>query len=336
VDDPDNYRPEKSLSRLPAGALGRPFGESVVIQGKVVEGPFKHESWLTQGRLLVQRINGVATQQGVVIRFNPLTTRQWWMDLPNPTGEELWRAQERKLKGMKGKSFEMRGDELGEHTGMTTEEFLLQPPVQTRGFHFQIRFQPLMMKENPPVSFVPADFVGRVAEFEGRAQSRAGKSLLVSDAGWKLIVRDGNWPGSFESREVWVKGRVGRKENGVYRLEQPDARLLLLADQLGQEVRLDGVAWALNDYWWFEYRGEKLYVDNQRELPGWNHNLWSRPVTISGRLDRALLPDLDQISLKEDRDLREYYIVRRPSWVSLDESWRKPLSIPKAPRLTLD
>ena len=77
-------------------------------------------------------------------------------------------------------------------------------------------------------------------------------------------------------------------------------------------------------------------MENQKDLPGWSDKLWSRCVTISGKLDRAKLPDLDQITLKQNRDLREYYILRNPSWTLLDESWRRPPAIPKAPRLSLE
>ena len=247
ADNPDNYHPEKFLDSLPLGVLGRPFGESIVIQGKVIEGPFKYEHSPTEGRMLVQKINGVPTQQGLVIRFDPITTREWWVDLPNPVGSELYKAQERKLKKMMGKSFEMRGYELGRHTGMTAEEFLLQPPVQNGGFQFRLQFQPLMMRQIPDVIFTPADFAGRVAEFEGRAESHNGKGLVIGDAGWTLLVRGENWPVDFDGRAVWVRGRVQRNENAGYRLDEPDARLLHLRDQLGKEAKLDGMAWALND-----------------------------------------------------------------------------------------
>ncbi|PWU21262.1 MAG: hypothetical protein C5B50_02135 [Verrucomicrobia bacterium] len=101
-------------------------------------------------------------------------------------------------------------------------------------------------------------------------------------------------------------------------------------------MKLDGVAWSLNDEWWFEYCGEKLYVENQRELPGWTNALHGRAVTISGVLDRARLPDLKQISIKQHPDLREYYIVRRASWSALDQQWKRPQQLPKAPRLTTE
>src|ERR1700759_168836 len=74
ADDAPLY-PERFVGPLRSGALGRPFGESIVIQGKVVNGPYKGESG-PEGRLLVQRVNGVATQEGLIIRFNPITPRE--------------------------------------------------------------------------------------------------------------------------------------------------------------------------------------------------------------------------------------------------------------------
>jgi hypothetical protein len=40
-------------------------------------------------------------------------------------------------------------------------------------------------------------------------------------------------------------------------------------------------------------------------------------MVIRGRLEKARLPSLDQISLKEDRDLKEYYVVRKAQWSPL-------------------
>ncbi|PWU21261.1 MAG: hypothetical protein C5B50_02130 [Verrucomicrobia bacterium] len=35
TDDPQKFYPERLIAPLPVGALGRPFGESVVVQGKI-------------------------------------------------------------------------------------------------------------------------------------------------------------------------------------------------------------------------------------------------------------------------------------------------------------
>jgi len=336
ADDPENFYPEKLIAPLPGGALGRPFGESVVIQGKVIEGPFKYESSLNEGRLLVERINGVATQQGLVMRFSPITPREWWHELDHPRNEALWKAEETKLKTMKGKTFEMRGYERGEHVGVSEEESVIQIPTQSRPFGFRLSFRPLMMKPIPEIHFAPADFINRVAEFEGVAETRSGMGWIIGSKGWTMQVRATAWPADFENRQIIVNGRVVKSSSEGLRLEEADSRLLRLTDQLGKEVKLDGVAWSLNDYWWFEYRGEKLYVENQKGLPGWTNALWGRVITISGVLDRAKLPDLEQISLTQDRDLREYYIVRRASWSPLDQAWRRPPEVPQSPRLTAE
>jgi hypothetical protein len=37
-----------------------------------------------------------------------------------------------------------------------------------------------------------------------------------------------------------------------------------LADQIGQEVALDGVLWSQNGVWWFEYRGEPMWLLDER------------------------------------------------------------------------
>ena len=55
------------------------------------------------------------------------------------------------------------------------------------------------------------------------------------------------------------------------------------------------------------------------ELPGWTPDNHWRPMIIRGTLDKAKLPRLDQVARKTDRDLKDYYIVRKASWESLPE-----------------
>ena len=116
-------------------------------------------------------------------------------------------------------------------------------------------------------------------------------------------------------------------------MEDADLRFVDLAEQIGKEVKLDGKAREWYGHWWFEYRGERLYVENQKDLPGWTDDFAWRDLTISGTLERAQLPDLDQIEHKEV-PLRDHYLIRRASWSPLDFSWNKPPAIPKAPPLT--
>ena len=78
-------------------------------------------------------------------------------------------------------------------------------------------------------------------------------------------------------------------------------------------------AWSMNGHWWLEYRGTDLYVEGMEKLPGWSADLHGSPVLIEGELAEAMLPDLQQITLKPDRDLKKYYVVRKPSWKQLDQ-----------------
>jgi len=335
VEDPNNFFPERRIEPLPVGALGRPFGESVVIQGKVVEGPFKYESSLSEGRLLVTRINGVATQEGLVIRFDPVTQREWWAAAdPIERRKEPWKQRERKLSAMVGKSYEMRGYEWGGHKGVTSEEFILQPPIQSPGFHFRPEFRPLLMFEIPEMQFSPSDFEGRVAEIEGIAATTRGKAMLRGGQEWTVNIGNRPWPEKCEGRLVWVKGRVEKEGERSFKFHASEFRLIHLEDQLGERVELDGVARSLNDHWWFVYRGTNIYVENQANLTGWNNGLFNQVVTISGTLEKDRLPDISQLSLKADRDLRDYFVVRNAAWKLVENEWRKPRTIPKAPPLT--
>jgi hypothetical protein len=40
-------------------------------------------------------------------------------------------------------------------------------------------------------------------------------------------------------------------------------------------------------------------------------------MVICGVLEKAVLPRLDQAGQKDDRDLKEYFIVRKPEWEPL-------------------
>lgn len=56
-----------------------------------------------------------------------------------------------------------------------------------------------------------------------------------------------------------------------------------------------------------------------KDLPNWTGNNHWRPVEISGLLEKAELPQIDQITSKEKPDLATYYIVRRPRWSPVEE-----------------
>jgi hypothetical protein len=88
-------------------------------------------------------------------------------------------------------------------------------------------------------------------------------------------------------------------------------KLVDLADQVGQEVSLDGELWSLNGHWWFDYRGSGIYLISEAgpQLAFANDD-HGRNATITGKLLYQLRPSLEQISLKSDRDLVNTYVVR--------------------------
>ena len=169
-------------------------------------------------------------------------------------------------------------------------------------------------------------FSGEKALIAGIAKSVEGDSALVGD-GWVVIVKRGEkWADGIEGKKIESYGLYNPdatwKENAKFARRKFDLvdgwwRLIALEDQIGRKVFLRGKAYSLNGVWWFEYRGTKLYVDGLEKLPGWTSRNHGRPMQIEGTLERARLPSLEQISLKADRDLADYFIVREPSWKPL-------------------
>lgn len=101
-------------------------------------------------------------------------------------------------------------------------------------------------------------------------------------------------------------------------------QLLKLDDQLGKIVKLRGRAISLNGYWWFTYHRTDIYVENMENLPNWTVNNHFRPIEITGILDQAVLPRIDQIMLKTNRDNKLYYIIRKASWTPISEELLAP------------
>jgi hypothetical protein len=81
-----------------------------------------------------------------------------------------------------------------------------------------------------------------------------------------------------------------------------------LSSQLGQDVRLEGVVWSLNGHYWFNHDSVDLHVAGHEAVAGFR-DMHGRPVTLRGRLERRMLPRLDQIVLKPNRDLAEAFLL---------------------------
>lgn len=303
------WRPPQDVSLLQLGTkfrligkLGQPLGEVVAVEGVVVEGPFK--GYEGGPNLRVQRINSKATQEDVQIALSPYFLDFGEGDLP-------------KLEN--GKTYAFEGYESGKFVGIPAEAYRRADLVlQTTGFYFHHRY--IVYKATPikPVAWSPADFIDREALLEGTAVSRDNKAYIDGPS-WQLLTSTKAWPKPFEGKTVEALGMVKKSDADGFQLASGTTRLVKLADQLGRRVELRGRAWSVNDHWWYEYRGTKLYVEDLENLPGWKTaGARGDPIVITGILDEAELPDLDQITLKQDRDLRKYFIVRKAAWKRVD------------------
>ncbi len=285
------------------GKLQRPLGTVTTIEGVVVES--KLRAYLGVPMLRVQRIGGEAVISNIEIPLTP--------DRVNPSDGA---ASPRFEPGM---SYELVGYETGGFDGIPGGAFDEgEPVVATTDHHFACEFITIGGKPIDPVRFTPADFVGRETLLSGRARSRDGASWIEGD-GWGLLVdAAGPWDAGMEGNEVEAHGVIGVDPGtGAHRLESGRTRLVRLEDQIGREADLRGMAWSLNGHWWLRYRGTNLHVEGMAEMLH-GTDMHAAPVVIRGRLERAMLPRIDQIALKIDRDLGEAYIVRDAVWEPLD------------------
>jgi len=290
------------------GKLGEPLGTVVTVQGVVVEGPFK--GFEGGPNLRIQRIDGRATQEDIQICIRPYFGKY---------GEQ--RASKEEVPKLDfGKTYEFEGYETGQFVGVPGEAYKRAGlAIATTGFYFRHELAVYKGKRTTPVVWSPADFVDREALIEGQAVSRQ-KRAYIEGNGWKMLADSAaGWPKEFEGKTVEGFGMVKKGDAAEFRLEKGVTRLVRLEDQRGRAVELRGRSWSLNGYWWLEYRGTKLYVEDMENLPGWKESgPHGGAVLITGILDEAELPDLDQISLKSERDKKKYFIVRKAAWKRLD------------------
>lgn len=168
----------------------------------------------------------------------------------------------------------------------------------------------------PAAPLKPADFIGRVASFEGVAEAKG--AVQVHEETLHLAGLP-TWPKNIEGKRVWVRGSVMRDERG-WQLSMPTWKLFNLADMVGQEVSLDGSLWSLNGHWWFDYCGERLYLTSDDGPVLTFSDEHGRTATVTGKLVRQLRPSLSQISLKSDRDLVQTYVIRSARVTFRDDS----------------
>ena len=286
------------------GQLGKKLGSTLTIRGIIVD---KSSKGYQDGlNLIVQMINDSSIQQLVIIPLSPYFGKFGVKPLPNLEN---------------GSTYRLRVYETGEFVGVPTDAYKEAGIIlQTSEFYFQNRLIVISGEKIAPIVWSPINFVGQNALLSGIAKNE-NDTALIETLKWKLrLIGFRKWIDSENGKLVEVYGKIEQTEtDGIYNVKNCQPRLLKLEDQLGKPVKLRGRAISLNGYWWFNYRGTDIYVEEMANLPNWTTNNHFRPMEVTGILEQAALPRLDQITLKTNRDRKLYYIIRKASWTPITE-----------------
>lgn len=257
-----------------------PFGEAVEIVG-IPDTRLRRDSWLY---LRVVSINGRAVRQQIECEVLPTEAISW---------EQLRNAGRNPCCQVQGTLTDARSGAHLKRLAVVVAKVQVIP-LQTPGF---------------------AEFRDREAEFEGQAVAGG----MFHHQGMTALVKGiQDWPESVVDKPILVRG-TPRLREGEWQLENAVWSMARLADQIDRDVTLEGRLLSLNDHWWFESRGEKLLLADQRgRTLTLDTNDHARSARISGRLRRQLRPSLDQISLKTARDLVPCYVIHGAQLEYLD------------------
>jgi hypothetical protein len=292
------------------GMLHQPLGRVLTVQGVVAGGRSKGDSG--DPHLRVQRIDGVATQEDLLLPIRP-----FWADPEDPDWNGSRSPPLAKLDT--GACYAVKGWGTGEFIGLAVDGASGDvPEVQSAGFSFHESFVVYKAARINPPPHGPADFEGRRALLGGIARSQDGRAFIQGD-GWRLLADPASaWPAWIEGKPVEGLGTIRAGEaKDTFTLEGGATRPVRLGDQIGRNVELRGLAWSMNGEWWLEYRGIDLHVENMKEPIGVQGRLHACPVVVRGVLGEAALPPPDPRSFSHDRKNR--YIVRNASLAPLDE-----------------
>ncbi len=314
------------IKNIPVSELGKEYqltgklnvhlGQDTEIEGILINGPIKGSEG--GANLLVQRINGKTIQEFTRICIRPFL--YGWKELSINDSSYYVNHDKEKIKPVTpGKTYKLNGYETGRYIGVPWEIYKKAGIMfQTSGFYFRQEFIFYKFQEIKPIIFTPADFEGRRAMLQGKAENVKNQAV-IKGKNWVVIVNEkSKWPKDIVGKEIETNGMYNpvseNYSDKTYRLVDGNWHLVKLKDQVGKKVELRGKAWSLNRIWWFNYRGNKLYVENMNDMPGWSVYNHGRPMVVKGILEKAKRPSLDQISLKPDRDLKECYIIRKPTY----------------------
>ncbi len=310
-------------SHVLVGKLDRPLGAVVRVQGVVLPGWRKGRGG---PRILVQKIDGRATQEIIVLPLEPYFHR-FGSSSPPTTHADGRGGETPPAVGLQlpelhtGETFEFEGYETGGYTGIPRAAYQrVGIALQTASLYFRHAFVAYLGKQTKAVRFFPADFLGREALVEGRAGSQKKKAYIIGE-GWRLLVDDSaSWPAHCEGKHAEALGVI--RKGGAptdYRLEDGWKRLSRLEDQVGRDVLLRGTVDCLNNECWLIYRGTNVHVENLGKLAGFSATAcFGMPVAVRGRLEQAMLPNPERAGRSDAGDKELRFIVRDAAIKPLD------------------
>ena len=297
------------------GELGVKLGETVTVDGIVVEGLFKS----TEGgpNLIVKAVNGKPTQKLIQIPITPYFGK---FGEANYKGESLVKCEH-------GSSYRLRVYETGSFCGTPAEAYEEAGlAIATPAFQFQNSLHVISGDKIDAIVWDPIGFVDRKALLSGIAKNE-GDLATIESADWKLLLTGADkWTDREVGKQAEVFGTIrAAQTKNTYRVENSRARLVSLEDQIGQEVALRGRARRTNSgQWWFDYRGTAVRIEGTDQFPKWTSKNHYPPIEITGILEQVKLSRVDQ--QYSDGNLKTSFIVRRPKWTPVDELLTPELS----------
>ena len=301
------------------GELGVKLGTTITVEGRIVEGPSK--GYEGGPNLLVNTINDSAIQEIIQIPITP-----YWGEF----GEKV-KIISRKSSSDEfgefalpeviiGKTYRFRVYDTGEYVGRPWDAYKEAKIIlQTSGFYFKNELVVISGEMIKEIECKPSDFVNRKALISGVSKN-IKDTAYITDSNWSLkIIGVQKWNKSELDKEVEVYGKIMETNNkNTYYVENVEPRLLHLEDMEYKTVILRGQARSMNGDWWFNYRGENIFVEKMNLLPDWTGDNHFRAIEISGVLKPIDAKDIDKNEIENNRYCNGDYIIVNPSWKPID------------------
>lgn len=269
------------------------IGETVEIHGVCL----KNDDFSTDfgaATIQVLRIDGTPTQEKIKFHLQANTAKR------SPTYGQLQQLKPGRHYLVRGKLLNARINRVNNACSLRVEHF----------------------KEVEASKLTIGDFVDREATFDGLAAPNG--VFRCDDESARLDGVD-RWPEQIDGKQVSVTGTVRKDDRGLS-FERPTWKLYRLNDLLNQVVTLDGIIASMNGECWFEYRGEQIVLTSAsgpvlRFSPQDQH----QPARVKGKLALQDRPSLNQIAMKEDRDLVPTYVIRDANveFIGAQLSWEQ-------------